>query len=157
MSTATEVAQALDGKIVQTICSPKAATIFNGTYTVQNTSTVNHRTFKIYTISKDSKFAPGKRVIALLIGRNNENDYQSFGFVDDKGIYVWSRYRGTMKVSSFDYFAHLIWELATKGTFVNKRGEKYSLLIEAKCLRCNRKLTEPESIRTGIGPICCGR
>tara|TARA_R110000851_G_scaffold268071_2_gene420720 strand:+ start:43559 stop:44137 length:579 start_codon:yes stop_codon:yes gene_type:complete len=33
-------------------------------------------------------------------------------------------------------------------------GEGYTLLLEGKCVRCNRSLTHPESIRLGIGPEC---
>jgi len=33
-------------------------------------------------------------------------------------------------------------------------GDGYTLLLEGRCVRCNRKLTHPESIRLGIGPEC---
>lgn len=36
-------------------------------------------------------------------------------------------------------------------------GEGYTLLVEGRCVVCNKKLTDPESIRTGIGPVCGGR
>lgn len=32
--------------------------------------------------------------------------------------------------------------------------EGYTLLLEGRCIACNRKLTHPESIRLGIGPEC---
>jgi hypothetical protein len=34
---------------------------------------------------------------------------------------------------------------------------KYRVESEARCLRCNRRLTHPESLVTGIGPECSGR
>lgn len=33
----------------------------------------------------------------------------------------------------------------------------YTLLREGRCVKCNHKLTAPESIATGIGPKCGGR
>lgn len=36
-------------------------------------------------------------------------------------------------------------------------GEGYTLLLEGVCVVCNRKLTDPDSIRLGIGPKCGGR
>jgi len=33
-------------------------------------------------------------------------------------------------------------------------ADGYTLLLEGRCVRCNRKLTHPESIRLGIGPEC---
>lgn len=48
------------------------------------------------------------------------------------------------------------------GLFVNDvrrgtsywRGEGYELQLEGRCAICNRRLTNPESIRFGIGPEC---
>lgn len=37
------------------------------------------------------------------------------------------------------------------------RGEGYTLLVEGRCVVCNRKLTDPDSIRLGVGPKCGGR
>jgi hypothetical protein len=48
--------------------------IFNGRYTIQNRTTGEHRTFIIRTQPKDSKFAPGCRVAALLTGPDNDSD-----------------------------------------------------------------------------------
>lgn len=36
-------------------------------------------------------------------------------------------------------------------------GHGYRLLLEGRCVICNRPLTDPESIRAGIGPTCAAR
>ncbi len=140
-----------------TTLNERISAIFNGKYTVQNRETGEHRTFSIKTQKEDARFAPGKRIIALLTGSNNETDYQSFGFVDDEGVTVWNKKRGTDgKRSSWEAYADLVWSLALDAGF-SPYAPKYSLLIEGKCIVCNRTLTEPVSIETGIGPKCAGR
>ena len=62
---------------------------FNGIYTVTNKETGEHRTFAVRTQKEDAKFAPGERIVALLTGPNNEDDYTGFGFVTPAGIIVW--------------------------------------------------------------------
>lgn len=135
----------------------QASTILNGTYTVASARSGKHRTFSIRTQPDDSKFAPGKRVIALLTGPDNEGDYTPFGFVDDQKITVWRSKRGQAEPSAYETYARLIWSLATRGEESEARRAGYTLLVEGRCIRCNRKLSDPTSIRTGIGPVCAGR
>jgi hypothetical protein len=141
--------------------------IFNGTYTVTNTETGEYRTFKIKTQKPDAKFAPGKRIVSLLNGPNNESDYLGFGFVNQDKVSVWSKKRGNGKMSSFDHFAYLLPKAAfsligsdgqeVRGTFQAYSGRKYEVELSKRCLACNRKLTTPESLRRGYGPECSKR
>ncbi len=130
-------------------------TIHNGTFTIESPRG-GHRTFRIRTQKKDATFAPGKRVVALMDGPDNESSYRPFGFVNDTGIVVWAKFRGMMKLSAFDHYACMVWEM---GTNDNSRYHQwgYELLLEGRCIICNRKLTTPGSIRSGVGPICAGR
>lgn len=121
----------------------------NGTITIENPATRQHRTFSIRTQPEDAKFAPGQRIVALLTGPCNESDYQGFGFVAEDGtVLVWRSKRG----GDFEKFADM---LANPVSWMTRTGVNY--LFEGRCIRCNRKLTTPESIRTGIGPVCAGR
>jgi len=134
--------------------------IFNGKYTIQNRTTGEHRTFMVKTQAEDAKFAPGTRVVALLTGSDNDSDasYQGFGFVNLDGIRVWSSKRGTPdgKKSAWEWYAEMLWSLAVDAGH-SEYADRYTLLMEGRCVKCNRVLTEPESIRTGIGPVCAGR
>jgi len=117
----------------------------NGKITVTNPAG-DHRTFQIKTQKADAKFAPGERIVGLLIGQDNQNDFQSFGFVKDDGrVVVWSKYRGTQ----FERLAKML-------TNAESEAERFGLefLWSATCRRCNRELTTPESIKSGIGPTC---
>jgi hypothetical protein len=130
--------------------TPAAETVvYNGIYTLKVPGGC-HKTFRIATKPLKSKFAPGQRIIALLTGPDNEQSYQPFGFVDDGGIRVWSRFRGTNAVpTQHDHWARYVWELANGRDVIG-----YSLLVSRRCIVCNRTLTTPESIETGVGPSC---
>lgn len=130
--------------------------IHNGLFTIRNKETGNHRTFRIRTQPKDSKFAPGERIIGLLIGPENTRDYKGFGFVNDDGIRVWHSRKGTpAKPSEFETFAQLVWLLATEEK--SPLHHRYEVMVSKRCLCCNRELTTPESLISGIGPVCAGR
>lgn len=129
--------------------------VFNGKYTVRNRASGEHRTFRVRTQPADASFAPGERIVALLTGSDNENDYTGFGFVNEDGVAVWrsKRAKPGEKRSHFEIFAELLFSLAVDGAF-SPYAESYELLMSGTCAVCNRALTEPESITTGIGPVC---
>lgn len=128
----------------------------NGAYTIQNTKSGEWRTFEVKT--KRGTFATGERVVSLLVGSDNCSDYKGFGFVKPEGILVWRKVRGEAgKPSAFEVYANMIWSLATKGEGSAWFQRGYRLMIEKRCMRCNRRLTTPESIEAGIGPECAGR
>lgn len=131
----------------------RAAIIFNGYYTIQSRTTGEHRTFLIRTQASDAEFAPGLRLLALLTGPNNEEDYKAFAFVEDDGIHVWNSMRGE---GLWEKYAEMIWSLALDAGF-SPWAKNYSIMEEGRCLRCNRLLTTPESVSSGIGPVCAGR
>lgn len=120
----------------------------NGFITMHNRETGGHRTLRIRTQPEDSGFAPGERVIGLLTGSDNESDYRNFGFVKQDGrVIVWKRHRGTV----FETYARMI----ERPEIFEAKGVEY--LFDTRCRRCNRTLTEPTSVTSGIGPICSGR
>jgi hypothetical protein len=133
------------------------AKLFNGKYTVESTETGEHRTFWIKTQPVDAEFAPGRRVVSLLTGSQNDDPacYTSFGFVDDAGIHVWPSKR--LRSRLWDEYADLLWTLALDGAFSPWVEKGYKIHIEGHCLRCGRVLTDPISIKTGVGPYCGGR
>lgn len=120
----------------------------NGSITITNPATGGHRTFRIRTQKDDANFAPGKRIVSLLTGTDNEASYTGFGFVFDRGIVLWKKRRTAIFKSYKDM-------LENPAKWEEKHDLEY--LYEGQCRRCNRTLTVPESIKTGIGPICAGR
>ena len=124
----------------------------NGYLTVLSTATGAHRTFRIATQAADAKFAPGRRVVSLLTGPDNTDNYRGFGFLDVAGdrprITVWKKCRG----EQFDALARMLEDLPAHEAAGRVRAN-----LDARCRKCNRHLTTPESVASGIGPICAGR
>jgi hypothetical protein len=122
-------------------------------FTVENTKTGEFRTFKVREQPLDASFAPGKRVISLLVGRSNSSDYQGFGFQEENGGYlIWKRCRGQNGdgPSQYEKIAQLL-TLIERG---DERVAHYRMLEAIPCRRCGELLTVPESILSGIGPVC---
>lgn len=104
-------------------------------------------------------------IAAILSGPDNEEDYQGFAFVKDSGFAIWKSKRGQNgRVSTFEWYAKILEaisltpdEMAEVEVDVELAGRRYTVVISKRCSRCNRRLTTPESIRAGIGPVCAGR
>ena len=121
----------------------------NGTITIRNRSTGEHRTFRIQTQPDNATFCPGSRLVSILCGPNNSSDYRNFGFATPvAGVWLWKKFCNDRAYEVYqDMLLHpRHWE---------NRGYEY--MCEGRCRRCNRKLTTPESIESGIGPVCAGR
>lgn len=126
--------------------------VFNGAHTIQNRQTGEHRTFEIHTVRKGQ--LKGKRIIALLTGPYNNSSYKKFAFLNYDGtISVWKKYKSeTNKKSIWEMYALMI-----KAIIIDKIQDwtdKYDQQVEKTCLICSRRLINPASLETGIGPEC---
>ena len=118
----------------------------NGKLTIRNPATNGHRTFSIKTQPENARFAPGERIVALLTGSDNTASYTPFGFIQPDG-----------SVRLFRSKADGLW---LKYADMVSRPDAYpsaEYLFEGHCRVCNRLLTHPESIKSGIGPNCGGK
>ncbi len=122
--------------------------INNGTYTLINKEKQTHITLRIHTVQKGN--LKGKRIVSKLVGPDNNTSYQGFAFVTEKDkIVVWTKYRNDKN-----------WKIVNilRNSIVYGQGNKYADKVEMRlsklCVRCNRKLTTPQSLADGIGPIC---
>jgi len=106
-------------------------TIFthNGRFTIKSLRTGEHRTFQVHTQAEDAGFAPGKRILSLLIGSDNANDYQQFAFVDDFGIHVWTKKR----TEAFLAFKRMLENLTA-----HEAAGRVEVHAETLCRRCNK-------------------
>lgn len=131
--------------------------LFNGRYTIESKQTGEHRTFWVRTQEADAEFAPGRRVVSLLTGSQNDDPacYTTFGFVEEAGIRVFPSKR--VVGERWIQFADLLWTLALDGAFSLWAEKGFTIMVEGHCLKCGRPLTDPISVRTGIGPKCGGR
>lgn len=101
-------------------------------------------TYKI----KRKKTDPSVHFVSLLCGPDNELDYHFIGVV------VAERYRHSLR-SRVDPEAQGVKAFAW---FTRHLGSPdVAVLHSGRCGRCGRTLTTPESIRTGLGPVCSGK
>jgi hypothetical protein len=105
-------------------------TTHNGCVTIISPRTGDHRTVRIRTQRS------GERVVELLTGPDN---FRAFGYFRAGGVELFRRHHGDR---FFEWIAK--WLKSPRGEY----------LFEGRCRKCNRRLTEPESIRCGLGPKC---
>jgi hypothetical protein len=150
--------------------------VHNGTFTVSHQER-GHFTLKLHT-AKTGALA-GKRILSLLVGPDNVNNYKGVAFWNDEKqtVHVWRRHRGPdsrLPINGFTWqqkgwstvetklavWADLVIRGEGRGGDGRKGywgGEGYAVALAGHCVICNRKLTDPESIRLGIGPVCGNR
>ncbi|RKZ78523.1 MAG: hypothetical protein DRQ35_05840 [Gammaproteobacteria bacterium] len=120
----------------------------NGVITVENTVRGTHRTFRIKTQKADANFAPGERILSLLTGADNTSSYTQIAFVKEDGrVFLWGRFKTEQHQS--------LVRVLQEPDHYRSLGCVYH--YEGRCRVCNRLLTTPESIRSGIGPVCANR
>ena len=125
----------------------KTPVIPNATFTVSNLLKKTHRTIKVKTVRKGK--LKGKRLIELLTGSDNVSSYTGFGFVNDNGtINIWRRHAGSRTM------VWLAQYVANQFSKDKKDLDGVEMVVSKNCMRCNRKLTTPESIEAGYGPEC---
>ena len=120
----------------------------NGTFTIVNNATQTRRTFRVKTVINGPSDLVGKRIVSLLSGPDNEEDYVGFAFVDESGVHCWRRF----KDSQFGKYAFFL-----NHADAFEENDEISVAMSGTCRVCNRKLTVPSSIEFGIGPVCASR
>lgn len=122
-------------------------------FTVRNPKTGNRFTYKVKAKpGKDKK--PAIWFVSVLTGSNNTEAYTFLGTIFKDGHYRHSLKSSVndsaMSAKAFDW----VWKHVGTQRELTHGAE---LWHSGKCGCCGRKLTVPESISTGIGPICAER
>lgn len=117
----------------------------NGTLTIVSRETGSHRTVDIRTATyKDGSL---HRIVSLLSGPDNESDYRGFAEVTATGARVWRKHAESKT------FCWIVKALNHPERYLNQVDFRF----EGRCRVCDRKLTNPASLASGIGPTCEGR
>jgi len=149
------IAEAIAAPLARAQRGDRCMDVFDGTYTIENRKTGQHRTFKIALCRNENSGNAGKRIVGLLSGPDNHQDYTAFGRVEDDRIHVWDHRRRGGGPHDFETYARMLWSLATGDVHaVTWRDKGATLHVAGRCLMCGRKLTVPQSILLGIGPVC---
>ena len=91
--------------------------------------------------------------VYMLTGANNETDYTYMGMFAFDRVQMTrkSKYKtDSIPVKVFNYAMTVI-------SGYNELLPGYFLEHNGHCGRCGRKLTTPESIKLGLGPVCAGK
>jgi hypothetical protein len=130
--------------------------IFAGTaiFTILNTLTGRHFTYKVEKSDDDSGYSP-VFFVRVLTGQDNEHDYSYAGIIPVGGIADKRVRFRTTKNSRIGEDAQSVkalqWFLARAA--INDLGP-VEVYHEGRCGRCGRKLTTVESVTRGLGPVC---
>lgn len=137
----------------------------NGVWTIASPGGESWRTVRIRTQPATARFKPGFRLASVLAGPDNSEggNWTAVGLCDDSGFSVFKRHRG----GDWERLMRALWALAVEpregdpewhaATRTKLVALGWTVLVEGRCVVCNRRLTTPESITSGIGPVCGGR
>jgi len=92
--------------------------------------------------------------VSVMTGSDNEHNYTFIGILKENQFKRTPKSKlknDDIRVISFDW----LWRFLN--TTMVERFERLQVWHEGRCGRCGRKLTVPESIKTGIGPDCAER
>jgi hypothetical protein len=120
---------------------PEGGEILDGYYTVVFDEG-EHRTIRIREVRNGN--LAGRRIASYLAGPDNESDYVGFGFVEGRTVRLWKRFGDDSTLAD-------AWRILVEDPDSAAKGYAVE---SGNCWRCNRTLTDPESIELGIGPVC---
>ena len=125
-------------------------------FTCKSLKTGTRFTYKVAAPKDQSKEASSILFVQVLTGSDNTSDYSFFGCLRRNGD-TWSfatspKSRISANAPSVSAFDYIIRNLSADKTI-----NQLEIWHEGKCCRCGRKLTDPTSIETGIGPECASR
>jgi hypothetical protein len=119
----------------------------NAIFTVRSKATQTRFTYKVQQ-SDPAKCRPGMMpvyFVSLLNGADNTGDFAYIGTIFADGFRVTRKSRVAASAPSAIAFSWLMKHL---------EDARVEVWHEGRCGRCGRTLTVPESIESGIGPIC---
>jgi len=94
--------------------------------------------------------------VRLLVGPDNGSDYRYIGGLDSRDLYVEDSmvFSVSPKVTRQAPVEAFAWMLRTLENNPAKFFEQAEIWHSGVCSRCHRELTDPDSIATGLGPVC---
>lgn len=117
----------------------------NATLTIRSSKTGNRFTYRIRQSEDKGDGKAPVFFVALMNGPDNDESYIYLGTIFAGRFRLTAKSKVSKDAPSaiaFDWFSR------------NWESEAVEVWHEGSCGRCGRKLTVPESIESGIGPVC---
>ncbi len=147
-----------EAKIASLADIRKFVTAGNALFTLVSKHTQARKTFLVEMAPPKEDHSPGY-FVRLLVGPQNMDDFRYLGFMYHRGDLL------TLKPNKDGWGAEAIvcfnWLLSHANFSENPENtdrffEQAEFWHAGRCGRCGRTLTVPESIASGIGPVCAG-
>ena len=123
----------------------------NATFTVENPKG-DYYTFKVVK-KEQNAFYHETFFIKVMTGSDNERNYTYVGVLRRNGTIVLTR---GSKLARTDIRVRVA-EWAMRAMITGTLPDGYRIHHAGNCGVCGRKLTTPESVLAGVGPVCAGR
>ena len=120
-------------------------------FTLHNTDRNTHLTFKARRPKGWTVNSPV--LIDLMVGTDNESDFGFIGSVNTRGFFKASTKSKVSEDRAKLGGRALVW-LLTKINNGVELPEALEIKGASKCCRCAKKLTNPDSVNDGMGPVC---
>ena len=146
--------------------APKKAA-HNGVYTIVRTKEAKDakKVWRIRTQPAAAKFAPGARILSY---QYSYDQFVGVGFVGQDGerstLSSFKKYVGTPLESEAKAALAILDKIFAarydRGETIDLKDaeevevDDVRVILSTRCVRCGRPLTDRESIRQGIGPVC---
>jgi hypothetical protein len=130
----------------------------HGELTIKSLASGGHYTYRVRQ-AKDTEGNPLRRYfVSLLVGPDNNTAYEYIGLLEHHasgklGFRLTRASKTSYQAPSTRGFHWLVACINTERDI----SEQAELLHSGRCGACGRKLTTPESIQSGLGPVCASR
>jgi len=126
----------------------------NGTWTLKhsNHSPRSHIIFRVKTSTTRTARSYGRRILSKKIGAR----FVGIGYVNEADVWLFPRVTHRADVDLLISLSAMTEAQLEELGYDDGEGH-WTITAATLCRRCNRMLTTPESIRTGIGPVCANQ
>lgn len=132
----------------------------HATFTLVSKKTNTRKTFRVELAPK-KEGTPQTWFVKLLTGPDNTAHYTYIGFLRNQGPTAFIPKFQNESTAAFGWLVTQIngsiFQPNHSGQFEKSFAEQAEFYHSGRCGRCGRTLTTPESIESGIGPVCEGR
>lgn len=126
----------------------------NAHVTFQSRRTDTRFTYRVVQAEpRQGDTRPPPHFVSVLVGPNNDRNYQYLGTIFDRKMYAHGR-KSRIESNAPSAIAFTwVWKRLSAGLM----HPELAVYHEGRCGACGRRLTTPRSVELGLGPTCAER